>query len=47
MELFNNEMIIMNNMKLFEIYVNFIQLSIIKIKYKNIIKNFERKYIKN
>lgn len=37
----------MNNMKLFEIYVNFIQLSIIKIKYKNIIKNFERKYIKN
>lgn len=40
-------MIIMNNMKLFEIYVNFIQLSIIKIKYKNIIKNFERKYIKN
>lgn len=41
MELFNNEMIIMNNMKLFEIYVNFIQLSIIKIKYKNIIKNFE------
>lgn len=40
-------MIIMNNMKLFEIYINFIQLSIIKIKYKNIIKNFERKYIKN
>lgn len=35
------------NMKLFKIYVNFIQLNIIKLEYKSIIKNFERKYIKN